>query len=86
MEWFERAQEAERRQDWDAAIRLVSSHAECYSAGPYEHNSHLWHMNLPARAGRLAELGILARTDVHARRGLDRALRDRGKEAEHPSA
>ncbi|MFE1790656.1 hypothetical protein ACFW7J_20050 [Streptomyces sp. NPDC059525] len=82
MEWFERAEEAEQRQDWDTAITLVGSHAECYSVDHYAHNNHLWHMSLLARADRLEELAELALTDVHARRRLNRSLRDQGKEAD----
>ncbi|KAB1982809.1 hypothetical protein [Streptomyces triticiradicis] len=80
MKWFEQAQAAERRRDWDAAIALVSAHAECYSTDHSRHDSHLWHMDLLARAERLPELTERALTDVHARRRLDRALRERGME------
>ncbi|MPY31487.1 hypothetical protein FNH09_09310 [Streptomyces adustus] len=81
VEWFEQAQAAERRQDWDAAIALVSTYAECFSIDPYRHNNHLWHMDLLVRAERLSELTERALTDVHARRRLNRALRERGMEA-----
>ncbi|MFI7386948.1 hypothetical protein [Streptomyces sp. NPDC049813] len=81
MRWFEQAQAAERSGAWDRAIALVSAHAACYSTDPTEHGNHLWHMDLLAHAGRLAELTDLARTDVHARRRLNRALRDRGMTA-----
>lgn len=74
--WFEQAKEAEERRDWDTAIALVSAHAECYSADFYAHDHHLWHMELLARARRIEELGDLARVDVHARRKLNRLLRE----------
>ncbi|MEU9318291.1 hypothetical protein [Streptomyces sp. NPDC048295] len=80
MEWSEQAREAEEQGDWDTAIALVSAHAECYSTDHYAHDNHLWHMRLLARADRLTELSELARTDVHARRRLNRSLRDRGME------
>ncbi|WP_330461612.1 hypothetical protein OIB37_34930 [Streptomyces sp. NBC_00820] len=78
MQWYERAQEAERDQNWDVAIALVTAHAECVSVDPYRHNNHLWHMDLLARAERLPELAELALTDAHARRRLNRAFRRRG--------
>ncbi|MFF3957328.1 hypothetical protein ACFYY1_29565 [Streptomyces sp. NPDC001890] len=78
MEWFEQAQEAEQRRDWDAAIELVSAHAECYSTDHNRHDSHLWHMDLLVRAERLSELTERALTDVHARRRLNTSLRERG--------
>ncbi|MFE1827936.1 hypothetical protein [Streptomyces yangpuensis] len=81
MEWFEEARAAEEGQDWDRAIALVSAHAECYSPNSRRHDSHLWHMDLLARAERLSELAELALTDVHARRKLNRALRERDMEA-----
>lgn len=59
------------------AIALVSAHAECFSADPSRHDSHLWHMDLLARADRFSELTERAITDVHARRRLNRALRQR---------
>ncbi|MFE1949850.1 hypothetical protein ACFW9D_05210 [Streptomyces sp. NPDC059524] len=80
MTWFEQVRAAEEAGDWDAAIALVSVHAECYSVDHTAHDHHLWHMDLLARAGRLAELKDLARVDVHARRRLNRELRDRGLE------
>ncbi|SEL33394.1 hypothetical protein [Streptacidiphilus jiangxiensis] len=80
MEWSEQAQQAEQSGDWDAAVSLVSAHAECYSTDHYAHDNHLWHMDLLARADRLTELSELARTDVHARRRLNRSLRSRGME------
>lgn len=81
VEWFEQAQAAERREDWNTAIALVSAHAECFSADYNRHDSHLWHMDLLVRAGRLSELAARASTDVHARRRLNRSLRERGMEA-----
>ena len=80
-EWRARARAAERLGDWDVAIALVGAHAECYSADPDAHGNHLWHMDLLALAGRLPELTERASTDVHARRRLNRALRERGSEA-----
>lgn len=74
--WFEQAKEAEEFRDWDTAIALVSAHAECYSANFYAHDHHLWHMDLLARAQRIEELTDLARVDVHARRRLNRLLRE----------
>ncbi|WP_101254380.1 hypothetical protein [Streptomyces barkulensis] len=81
MNWFEQARAAERLRDWDAAIVLVSAHAECYSNDPDMHDNHLWHMDLLARAERIPELTERALTDVHARRRLNRSLRERGMEA-----
>jgi hypothetical protein len=74
--WFEQAKEAEERCDWPSAIALVRAHAECFSADFYAHDHHLWHMDLLARAGRIEELAALARSDVHARRRLNRLLRE----------
>ncbi len=76
VEWVEQAKEAEERRDWDTAIALVSAHAECYSANFHAHDHHLWHMDLLARAQRIEELMDLARVDVHARRRLNRLLRE----------
>ncbi|MFF3060368.1 hypothetical protein [Streptomyces sp. NPDC057909] len=81
MEWFEQARAAEQLRDWDSAVALVSAHAECYSTDHYMHDNHLWHMDLLARAERFSELTELALTDVHARRRLNRSLRERGMEA-----
>ncbi|WP_329344980.1 hypothetical protein OG252_51325 [Streptomyces sp. NBC_01352] len=81
MEWFERAWAAENLRDWDAAIALVSARAACYSTDHYMHDNHLWHMDLLVRAGRFSELTELALTDVHARRRLNRSLREQGMEA-----
>ncbi|WP_203993158.1 hypothetical protein [Virgisporangium aurantiacum] len=75
-DWDTAAQAAEQRGDLHKAIELVGSVAECYSRDPYLHNAHLWHLDLLARAGRLDELASLGESDVHARRRLDRALRD----------
>ncbi|MFJ7948575.1 hypothetical protein ACIQ6K_33785 [Streptomyces sp. NPDC096354] len=81
VEWFEQVQAAEQRQDWNVAIALVCAHAECYSTDPSRHDSHLWHMDLLARAERFSELTERALTDVHARRRLNRALHERGMAA-----
>ncbi|WP_180356976.1 hypothetical protein [Streptomyces sp. TLI_146] len=81
MKWFEQAQAAEQRRDWDAAIALVSAHAECFSTAPSRHDAHLWHMDLLVRAERFSELADRALTDVHAGRRLNAALRQRGMEA-----
>ncbi|MBT2369127.1 hypothetical protein J7E88_28380 [Streptomyces sp. ISL-10] len=67
--------------DWEAAIALVSAHAECYSIDHCMHDNRLWHMDLLARAERFSELTELALTDVHTRRRLNRSLRDQGMEA-----
>ncbi len=75
-DWDTAAQSAEQRGDLDQAIELVGAAAECYSRDPCLHNAHLWHLDLLARAGRLEELACLGERDVHARRRLDRALRD----------
>lgn len=81
MDWFEQALAAERGQDWDVAITLVSACAECYSNNPDMHDNHLWHMDLLARADRIPELTERALADVHARRRLNRLLGERGMEA-----
>ncbi|MEU3726676.1 hypothetical protein [Streptomyces sp. NPDC031705] len=78
MEWYEQARAAEEIQDWDTAIALVSARAACYSADFRAHDSHLWHMDLLVGAERFTELTELARTDVHARRRLNRSLHERG--------
>ncbi|MEU4684483.1 hypothetical protein [Streptomyces xinghaiensis] len=62
------------------AIALVSAHAECFSDDPDMHDNHLWHMDLLARAERIPELTERALTDNHARRRLNRSLRERGME------
>ncbi|GAA3484949.1 hypothetical protein GCM10018966_094810 [Streptomyces yanii] len=81
VEWFAQARAAEQLRDRDAAIALVSAHAECSSADPYTRDNHLWHMDLLARAERLSELTERALTDVHARWRLNTSLRQRGMEA-----
>ncbi|MFC8950023.1 hypothetical protein [Streptomyces rochei] len=81
MDWVEQARAAERLQQWDMAIALVSAHAECFSGFPDMHGNHLWHMDLLARAERIPELTERALTDNHARRRLNRSLRERGMEA-----
>ncbi|MGV9661121.1 hypothetical protein ACWDR5_29745 [Streptomyces koyangensis] len=81
MDWLERARAAEQLRDWDEAIALVSAHAECFSGDPDMHNNHLWHMDLLVRAERISELTKRALTDSHARRRLNRSLRERGMEA-----
>lgn len=93
-DWYARALEAERREDWETAIALVAARAVCFSPDHLAHAHHLWHLDLLARAGRLAELAGLADGeggasgdggdggDVHARRRLDRALRERGMAAQ----
>ncbi|MFJ8883846.1 hypothetical protein ACIRJR_10580 [Streptomyces sp. NPDC102402] len=80
MKWFEQARAAEEREDWDTAVLLTAGHARCYGDSE-EHDSHLWHMDLLVRAQRFAELTERALTDVHARRRLNRGLRDQGREA-----
>lgn len=77
--WAEAARAAEERHDWDAAISAVSAAAECYSHDYNRHDAHLWHMHLLTKAGRLDALARLADSDVHARRQLDRTLRQSGK-------
>jgi hypothetical protein len=74
VDWFEQAEAAERLQDWDMAIALVSAHAECCSSDPDMHDNHLWHMDLLARAERIPELTERALTDVHARRRKSRTV------------
>jgi hypothetical protein len=76
VRWFERAKDAEERCNWDAAIALVSTHAECFSADFHAHDHHLWHLDLLARAGRMEEPATLGQSDPHARRRLNRLLRD----------
>ncbi|GAA2594810.1 hypothetical protein GCM10010435_87290 [Winogradskya consettensis] len=70
---------AEAREDWAAAIALVSAVAECYSEDYMRHNAHLWHVDLLVRAGLLHELTRFAGTDKHARRRLARFLYDEGR-------
>ncbi len=76
------AEAAETRGDWAAAIAMVSEFAECYSPDHYRHDAHLWHMDLLAKAGLLHELAELAKSDVHARRRLDRSLYEQGRDDE----
>ncbi|GIJ30822.1 hypothetical protein Vqi01_59840 [Micromonospora qiuiae] len=76
------AEAAEGRGDWATAIGMVSGFSECYSRDYYRHDAHLWHMELLAKAGLLHELAELAKSDVHARRQLDRFLYEEGCESE----
>ena len=76
------ARSAEERQAWDEALSIVSPIAECDSHDYLRHDAHLWHMDLLAQAGRLDELGVLAESDRHARRQLDRALYACGQDSE----
>ncbi|MFC6569273.1 hypothetical protein [Actinoplanes utahensis] len=85
-EWYDEAITAQEHGDWDRAIALVAPHAECYSADPFRHNSHLWHLDLLARAGRWAELGVLGATDRHAARALATHLRRLGRDDEPDTA
>ena len=73
------AEAAEGRGDWAVAIAMVSGFSECYSRDHYRHNAHLWHMELLVQAGLLNELAELAKTDVHARRRLDRFSYEDGR-------
>ncbi|WP_151770675.1 hypothetical protein [Streptomyces abyssomicinicus] len=81
MNWRERARAAEQAADWDLATALVSAHAECNSSDPDMHDSHLWHMDLLARAERFTELASRALDDGHARRALNSSLGERGMDA-----
>ncbi|NYV75751.1 hypothetical protein [Streptomyces sp. UH6] len=81
MDWRERARAAEQGREWEVAIALVSAHAECHSNDPDMHDSHLWHMDLLARAARYTELTARALDDGHARRALNRSLGERGMDA-----
>jgi len=78
--WRDAAQAAEDRGDWDEAIALVSAVAECHSADYMRHDDHLWHMDLLVKAERLEELAVLAESDNHARRRLDRYLREQRRD------
>ncbi|MFF1463140.1 hypothetical protein [Streptomyces sp. NPDC058330] len=80
MTWSEQARAAEECEDWETAISLVSAHAKCYGDSD-EHDSHLWHMDLLWRAQHRAELSELALTDLHARRRLNRGLRETGMDS-----
>lgn len=75
------AEAAEERGDWAAAIAIVSGYAECYGRDHHRQNAHLWHMELLVKAGLLYELAEHARTDVHARRRLDRYLYEEGHDS-----
>jgi hypothetical protein len=77
--WADAARAAEERHDCDEAISIVGAAAECFSQDYNRHNAHLWHMHLLAQAGRMDELARLAGSDVHARRQLDRTLREAGE-------
>lgn len=76
------AEAAEARGDWAMAIAMVAGFSECYSHDHYRHNAHLWHMELLVKAGLLHELAERAKTDVHARRRLDRFLYEEGRDSE----
>jgi hypothetical protein len=82
MDWDSVAQAAQERGDWDEAIAVVGSVAECFSPDPYLHNAHLWHMDLLAKAGRLDELARRGESDRCARRRLDRQLYEQGRDSE----
>ncbi|GAB7048182.1 hypothetical protein [Catenuloplanes indicus] len=75
------ARVAEDRGDFDAAIALVGPFGECFSDDLDRHEAHLWHVDLLGRAGRLAELEQMSRTDEHARRRLNRLLYRKGRAA-----
>lgn len=72
---------AEDRGDFATAIALVGPFAECFSDDLDRHEAHLWHVDLLGRAGRVAELEELGRTDEHARRRLNRLLYRKGRTA-----
>ncbi|GAA1536347.1 hypothetical protein GCM10009827_063570 [Dactylosporangium maewongense] len=78
-DWDSVARAAQERGDWDEAIAVVGSAAECYSPDPYLHNAHLWHMDLLAKAGRLDELARRGESDRCARRRLNRLLYEQGR-------
>ena len=82
MDWDTVARAAQERGDWDEAIAVVGSVAECFSPDPYLHNAHLWHMDLLAQAGRLDELARRGETDRCAQRRLDRLLYEQGRDSE----
>ncbi|MDR7279070.1 hypothetical protein [Catenuloplanes atrovinosus] len=73
------ARVAEDRGDFATAIALVGPFGECFSDDLDRHEAHLWHVDLLGRAGRLAELEELSRTDEHARRCLNRLLYRKGR-------
>ncbi|MBE1488691.1 hypothetical protein [Plantactinospora soyae] len=76
------AEAAAERGDWATAIAMVSEFSESYSSDHNRHSLHLWHMDLLVKAGLLAELAELARTDTPARRRLDRFLFEDGRDGE----
>lgn len=80
--WADAVQAAEDRSDWDEAISVIGSVAECDSHDYIRHDAHLWHMDLLARAGRLDDLATRGETDRHARRRLDRLLYEEGRDRE----
>lgn len=80
--WFDQARAAEEVKDWHTAIELVKARAECYSVDHHAHSNHLWHMDLLVSAERHTELAELALSDAHARRRLNRSLRDLGMDTE----
>ncbi|GLW64141.1 hypothetical protein Arub01_23850 [Actinomadura rubrobrunea] len=73
---------AEEQGDWDTAISLIRSVAECDSPDDLKADAHLWHMDLLARAGRLDELATRGETDRHAQRRLDRLLYEEDRDSE----
>ncbi|WP_144124846.1 hypothetical protein [Catellatospora sichuanensis] len=77
--WIGAGRVAHERGDWDLAIATVEPHAQCYSVDHERHNAHLWHLDLLVKAGRLDELALLGRDDVHARRRLNRHLYETGQ-------
>jgi hypothetical protein len=76
------AESAEARGDWAMAIAMVAEFSECYSHDYHRHDAHLWHMELLVKAGLLPELAEYAKTDIHARRRLDRFLCEQGRDSE----
>ncbi|ONI81595.1 hypothetical protein ALI144C_20045 [Actinosynnema sp. ALI-1.44] len=81
-DWGAVVRASEKRGDWDKAITVVGSVAECSSPDPYLHDAHLWHMDLLAKAGRLDELARWGERDRCARRRLDRLLYEQGRDSE----
>lgn len=75
------ARTAEDRGDYATAIALVGPFGECFSDDLDRHEAHLWHVDLLGRAGRVAELEEMGRTDEHARRRLNRLLYRKGRTA-----
>jgi hypothetical protein len=80
--WAAAVRAAENRGDWDEAISMISSVAECFSLDYVRHDAHLWHMDLLAEAGRLDELAMRGETDTHARRRLDRLFYEEDRDDE----